>query len=141
MEDFGIEGFEDLTPKQKLVAMAYFRHRDWSKVKLAQECGVTERMVYNLFASEGFDKINRSFAATSIRKLRLMAVDTLERAMKGPNMAVAASVAKSILASDGLIREAPKEVLEKQEISVAWNGGMKPIDVTPQPERLDQAKH
>ena len=141
IEEFGVEGFSELPPAHRLVVMRHVRNPEMSKKALAIACGVSERHVHRLFMSEAYDKINRAFASEAMKQLRMLAVEKLRECLNSKNEAVKASVALSILRSDGLIKDAPKETFTKQHIAVSWGSAlagsamagsaMSPIDVTP----------
>lgn len=122
-----IDEFQGLTDLNKRIIVEKLKNPEITVLGLAKKAGCSRETVHKLFRSEAYDSIDREFAIGAVRGLRHLAASTLKKAMLSDNIKVATDAAVRVLHSEGILKDAAKEINKNTSISVSW-GNKNPID-------------
>ena len=111
--------WSNLTDLQKKIAYFHFLYPEKSKKDIAGlvECDV--KTVYNFFSTVAYDNLSRIVAKQELGQLTQLALKRYKEILEKGSDKIAAGIAQRILESEGILRDEPQKVQDK-ELRVTW---------------------
>lgn len=112
--------YEELTELDRKILAVHTEHPEFSNLDISRAVGCAPSKVWTFMHSDNCAALTKVVAAKAIRELRMLAVQTLRKAMlQDKDLKAAVTVATKILQSEDIIHDMPKNVTDNR-VQVLW---------------------